>query len=82
VRGEDTLARRRGGWGVNILEDVRHSSVLYVCKYFVEMESLDGTGGAGDNEEGLAYGLLPKVLDFFFGNHKHLTKVIDFWFAV
>jgi hypothetical protein len=23
------------GWGVNILEDVRHSSVLYVCKYFV-----------------------------------------------
>jgi hypothetical protein len=20
------------GWGVNILEDVRHSSVLYVCK--------------------------------------------------
>jgi hypothetical protein len=37
VRGEDTLARRRGGWGVNILEDVRHSSVLYVCKYFVVM---------------------------------------------
>ncbi len=35
VRGEDTLARRRGGWGVNILEDARHSSVLYVCKYFV-----------------------------------------------
>jgi hypothetical protein len=31
VRGEDTLAR---GVGVNILEDVRHSSVLYVCKYF------------------------------------------------
>jgi hypothetical protein len=23
-----------GGWGVNILEDVRHSSVLYVCKHF------------------------------------------------
>jgi hypothetical protein len=23
------------GVGVNILEDVRHSSVLYVCKYFV-----------------------------------------------
>jgi hypothetical protein len=32
---EDTLAGWRGGWGVNILEDVRHSSVLYVCKYFV-----------------------------------------------
>ncbi len=23
------------GWGVNILEDARHSSVLYKCKYFV-----------------------------------------------
>jgi hypothetical protein len=23
------------GVGVNILEDARHSSVLYVCKYFV-----------------------------------------------
>jgi hypothetical protein len=33
--GEDTLAGWREGWGVNILEDVRHSSVLYVCKYFV-----------------------------------------------
>jgi hypothetical protein len=35
VRGEDTLAGWREGWGLNILEDVRHSSVLYVCKYFV-----------------------------------------------
>ena len=35
VRGEDTLARRRGGCGVNILEDVRHSSALYLSKYFV-----------------------------------------------
>jgi hypothetical protein len=35
VRGEDTLAGWRGGWGVNILEDARHSSVLYICKYFV-----------------------------------------------
>jgi hypothetical protein len=35
VQGEDTLAGWRGGWGVNILEDVRHSSVLYICKYFV-----------------------------------------------
>jgi hypothetical protein len=34
VRGEDTLARWRGG-GVNILEDARHSSVLYIRKYFV-----------------------------------------------
>jgi hypothetical protein len=35
VRGEDTLAGWRGGWGVKILEDARHSSVLSVCKYFV-----------------------------------------------
>jgi hypothetical protein len=35
VRGEDTLARWRWGWGVNILEDAEHSSVLYICKYFV-----------------------------------------------
>jgi hypothetical protein len=32
LRGEDTLAGWRGGWGgVNILEDARHSSVLYIC---------------------------------------------------
>jgi hypothetical protein len=35
--GEDTLAGWRGGWGVNILEVVRHSSVLYVCMYFVSI---------------------------------------------
>jgi hypothetical protein len=35
VRGEDTLAGWRGGWEVNILEDARHSSVLYICMYFV-----------------------------------------------
>ncbi len=33
VRGEDTLAGWRKGWGVNILEDARHSSVLYICKF-------------------------------------------------
>jgi hypothetical protein len=38
------------------------------------MESLDGTGGAGDNEEGLAYGLLPKVLDFFFWQSQTFDK--------
>jgi hypothetical protein len=35
VRREDTLAGWRGGWGVNILEDARHSSVFYIyltCK--------------------------------------------------
>ncbi len=34
VRGEDTLAGRKGV-GVNIFEDARHGSVLYICKYFV-----------------------------------------------
>ncbi len=43
VRGEDTLAGwRGGGGGVNILEDARHYSVLYIRKYFV---------GAGINEK-------------------------------
>jgi hypothetical protein len=27
---------------------------------------------------GLAYGFFPNVLDFFYGKHKHLTKVLDF----
>ncbi len=31
--GEDTLAGWRGG---NILEDAKHSFVLYICKYFVD----------------------------------------------
>jgi hypothetical protein len=38
VRGEDPLAGWRGGGvGVNILplEDARHISVVYICKYFV-----------------------------------------------
>jgi hypothetical protein len=32
------------GWGVNILEDARHSSVLYIYKYFVALpvEKLKG----------------------------------------
>ncbi len=34
-RGEDTLGRGRRGGGVNILEDDRHYSVLYIRKYFV-----------------------------------------------
>jgi hypothetical protein len=28
LRGEDSLARQRGGWGVNILEDERHRIAL------------------------------------------------------
>jgi hypothetical protein len=35
MRGEDTLGGWRGEWGVNILEDAKQSSVLYICKYFV-----------------------------------------------
>jgi hypothetical protein len=27
------------GVGVNILEDARHSSVLYICKYFVALHN-------------------------------------------
>jgi hypothetical protein len=35
VRGEDTLAGWREVGGVNILEDAKHCSVLYIRKYFV-----------------------------------------------
>jgi hypothetical protein len=35
--GEDTLAGWRGG--SIILEDARHSSVLYICKYFVDISN-------------------------------------------
>ncbi len=35
VRVEDTFAEWREGWGVIILEDARHSSVLYICEYFM-----------------------------------------------
>ncbi len=35
VRGEDTLAGLERGWGIKSSEDVRHCSVLYICKYFV-----------------------------------------------
>ncbi len=31
---------------------------------------------------GLAYGFLSQSPRFLFGNHKHFTKVLDFWFAV
>jgi hypothetical protein len=44
------------GCGVNILEDARHSSVLFICKYFVDFiyiwrsnkkqQSCNGGGGA------------------------------------
>jgi hypothetical protein len=36
LRREDTLARGRGGGGVNILEDARHSSVLYLYRILFE----------------------------------------------
>jgi hypothetical protein len=35
VRGGGHTRWVEKGWGVNILEDGRHSSVLYICKYFV-----------------------------------------------
>ncbi len=33
--GHTRWVEKGGGWGVNILEDARHSSVVYICKYFV-----------------------------------------------
>ncbi len=33
--GGHTRWVERRGWGVNSLEDARHCSVLYICKYFV-----------------------------------------------
>jgi hypothetical protein len=35
VPGGRTHSLGGKGVGVNILEDTRHSSVLYICKYFV-----------------------------------------------
>ncbi len=39
LRGEDTLSGWRGGGGsifqYGLLEDFRHCSVLYICKYFL-----------------------------------------------
>ncbi len=39
--GGHTRWVERGG-GVNILEDARHSSVLYICKYFVDLYIFGG----------------------------------------
>ncbi len=33
---ERTIQWVEMGWGVNSSEDVRHCSVLYICKYFVD----------------------------------------------
>jgi hypothetical protein len=38
LRGEDTFAGWRGGWTVNILEDPRHSSVLYLCRILFDVQ--------------------------------------------
>jgi hypothetical protein len=36
TKGGGVYSRRAvRGWGVNILEDARHCSVLSICKYFV-----------------------------------------------
>ncbi len=47
VHGEDTLSGWSGGWGVNNLEDARHCSVLYICKYFVVSTILYACGIEG-----------------------------------
>ncbi len=40
ARGEDTLAGWRGvGGSIVCLEDARHCSVLYICKYFVSFSN-------------------------------------------
>jgi hypothetical protein len=43
LRGEDTLAGWKGGWGVKILEEARHSSVLYLYRIL-----FGGGGGGGE----------------------------------
>jgi hypothetical protein len=40
LRGEDTLAGWRGRWGVNILEDARHNSVLYLYQILFGLRNL------------------------------------------
>jgi hypothetical protein len=52
------------GWGVNMLEDARHCSVLYIRKYFVLLCQRFNVG----EEVCLAFQIvLPiKVLNFFF----------------
>ncbi len=55
MRGEDTLAGWRGGGGVNILEDARHSSVLYICKYFVDIGEKGDVTTKARNRPALAY---------------------------
>ncbi len=58
-RGED-MSRWVERGGVNILEDARHSSVLYICKYFVMrcsdiivLASMTRVGGGGGGGWGL-----------------------------
>jgi hypothetical protein len=43
VRGGTHSLGGEGGGGVNILEDARHSSELYVCKYFVSLTQMQPT---------------------------------------
>ncbi len=37
VRGRPHSLGGIGGWGSIVLEDARHSSVFYICKYFVTL---------------------------------------------
>jgi hypothetical protein len=66
VQGEDTLAGWRGGGGVNILEDARHCSVLYICKYFVHTAEYAGSGGGSVGTPHLQHKALQYLLCIFF----------------
>jgi hypothetical protein len=48
VRGGGHIGWVERGWGVNIniLEDARHCSKLYICKYFVRISISNGSGVA------------------------------------
>jgi hypothetical protein len=71
VRGEDTLARWRGGWGVNILEGAKHSSVLIICKYFVAaplfIPCMDQITIKAPNPQCRLYWCLTEFIDWRYG---------------
>ncbi len=75
VRGEDTLAGWRGGWGVNILEDARHCSVLYIRKYFV-VKSIFALFSNQITKLSDSYNLpFRSTLGTFFLGENHLTSI-------
>ncbi len=50
------------GWGVNILEDARHCSVLYICEYFVDAVIL------GKSRVGISISGISTVRTYIFTN--------------